>query len=528
MGNKQTYKKDSILALAAAFTLLLEIPHNSFAATENYYKCRDRVGGEYNYGRAPQACNANAFGDDKLVFGSYGPLVFDDLDSRATERGRYVDEMNAVIRDAARYYIKKRKPSVADTELSWWVLGILSTASHESYWSHYRKSSDEKLKMMRGDYGHGHGLMQIDDRAHYPVIDKGIAWNLITNLTYAMDIFYKNWEKAPAQSCVKSATNYEARVRAAWAAYNGGSGKICRWTNPNDKWAQNDKNFYQHFSQRLWQKHLTDGNKKAAIDVACLMEKKENCPFPGGAVETPDLKPAVLYKSAAGSYCVIQNNKASCVKEYRDAICLKKISNYSANEAVTVNDKTLSFYQPVVLDRHALCAQYEPTLYTVGDYIILQKNTNLRATPGGGVLAVVPQHQSLTILDFELRNAPENDRYYKVQFKNQEGYIFAGSKTDYKSWAEWDPSSDWPGTVARVDEYVKIVNAAGINHRATPGGAGIQLIPQGTQLQVLDVHVESSNNKVYYKVRYQGQVGYIYTGFILPTDTTAQWTKVLR
>ncbi|WP_413287853.1 hypothetical protein [Bdellovibrio sp. HCB337] len=527
MGNKHISFDLKVFALGTAFTLVLGVATHTRAATADYYKCNDRVGGEYNYGRAPQACNANAFGEDRFVVNTYGTLIFNDSEVRASERSRYVDEMNAVIRDAATYYMKKRKPAVSSTELSWWLIGVQATASHESYWSHYRKATDARIKMMRGDYGHGHGMMQIDDRAHFSVIDSGIAWNLISNLTYAMDIYYKQWERAPSQSCVKSATDYEARVRSAWAAYNGGAGKICRWKNPNDKWAQNDKNFYEHYSKRLWQKHVTNANKKASIDVACLIEKKENCPAPGSG-ESTTLKPGVLYKNASGVYCVVNNNKASCVNEARDAICLKVVSDYSSNEATLVKDSVLANYAPVTLDRHKVCPQYENTLYAVGTQIEVLKNTNLRATPGGGIVSVIPQNQVLSVLDFELRNAPANDRYYKVKFQNKEGYIFAGNKTDYQSWAVVDESNSWPATLARVGETVKIINAAGINQRTAPGGELIRLIPKNTQLQVYDVFVESSNNKVYYKVSYQGQVGYIYTGFILPTDTTAEWTQVLR
>jgi hypothetical protein len=343
-----------------------------------------------------------------------------------------------------------------------------------------------------------------------------------------MDIFYKNWEKAPSQTCVKSATNYEARIRASWAAYNGGSGKICRWTDPNDKWAQNDKNFYTHYSKRLWEKYNANPSKEASIDVACLIEKKENCPAPGTGTETPALKSGVLYKSSAGPYCVISNSKASCVTEARDAICLKQISPYSVDEATAVKDTVLASYSPVNQDRHALCKSYENTLYAVGTNIEIQKNTNLRSSPGGGIVTVVPKDQVVTILDFELRSAPDNDRYYKVNYQGKEGYVFGGNKTDYLTWAVVATNNNLPSTLAKVGEYVKLVNAAGVNHRATPGGTLIRLIPKGTQLQVQEVFVEDSNNKVYYRVTYQGQTGYIYTGLLLPTDTTSEWTEVQR
>lgn len=519
--NESLFK--TVLALGVVLLAASAVPKKANAATADYYKCSERVGGEYNYGRAPQACNASSFGEDKYVVNTYGKIIYSDTAS-STERGRYVDEMNAVIKEAAAYYLKKRKPDVSSTEVSWWILGIQATASHESYWSHYRKA-DTRLKMMRGDYGHGHGMMQIDDRAHFPAVSNGTAWNLITNLTYAMDIFYKNWEAAPKQTCVKSPTNYQARIRAAWAAYNGGSAKLCRWTNPNDKWAANDKNFYTHYSKRFWEKYNLNPSKKASIDVACLMEKKENCPAPGAGTETPALKSGVLYKSTAGLYCVISGSKASCVKEARDAICLRQVSNYSSNEATSVKDSVLASYSPVTLDRHNICKSYESTLFAVGANIEIQKNVNLRSTPGGGVVGTVPKDQVLTILDFEIRSAPENDRYYKVSYQNKEGYVFAGDKSDYQSWAI---ISTLPASLARVGEYVKVVNASGVNHRTTPGGALIRLIAKGVQLQVQEVFVEDSNNKVYYRVTYQGQSGYIYTGLLLPTDTTAEWTEVQR
>ncbi len=523
--NSSHFKK--LLALGLGFALASGVPRAAGAATADYYKCNDRVGGEYNYGRAPQACNANAFGDDKYVTGNLASLIYRDTVG-STERSRYVDEMNAVIKEAAAYYIKKRKPTMSAGEVSWWVLGIQVTASHESYWSHYRNATDARLKMMRGDYGHGHGMMQIDDRSHFPAVTNGTAWNLITNLTYAMDIFYKNWEKAPSQTCVTSATNYEARIRASWAAYNGGSGKICRWTNPNDKWAQNDKNFYNHYRNRPWEKYGVESNKNASVDVACLIEKKENCPAPGPDLEIPVLKSGVLYKSATGSYCVIRNAKAACVKEARDAICLKHISPYSVDEATAVKDTVLASYSPENQDRHVLCQAYEGTLFSVGTDIEIQKNTYLRSSPGGGVVTVVPRSQAVTVLDFELRSAPENDRYYKVRYQDKEGYVFGGSNADYLTWAVVAMNNNVPGTLAKVGGHVKVVNAVGVNQRMTPGGALIRLIPSGTQLQVQEVFVEGSNNKVYYRITYQGQTGYIYTGLLLPTDTTSEWTAVQR
>jgi hypothetical protein len=58
---------------------------------------------------------------------------------------------------------------------------------------------------------------------------------------------YDGWERAASASCVGKATNYLARTRAMYSVYNGGATKVCRWTNPNDKWAKNDKNYLDKF-----------------------------------------------------------------------------------------------------------------------------------------------------------------------------------------------------------------------------------------------------------------------------------------
>ena len=231
--------------------LLLQILNSSLAyATADYYRCTNVEGGEWNYGRTPQVCSANVFGEDRVVEANFDPVVFDDVLNRTSERSRYMNELHAMIRDASIYYIKKRKPAVSQDEITWWTLGIMTTASQESYWSHYRQTSDRRLKMMRGDVGHGHGMMQVDDRAHFNASQQGIGWNLASNMAYAMDIYFAAWERAPSQSCVGSATNYTARIRASWAAYNGGPSRLCRWTNPNDAWARNDQGFYDQLTNK--------------------------------------------------------------------------------------------------------------------------------------------------------------------------------------------------------------------------------------------------------------------------------------
>jgi hypothetical protein len=106
------------------------------------------------------------------------------------------------------------------------------------------------------------------------------------------------------------------------------------------------------------------------------------------------------------------------------------------------------------------------------------------------------------------------------------GYIYAGTKQSYGNWAaETAAPAVVPASVLRPGTVLQIVAASGINQRATAGGSLIQLIPRSTKLTVKDFVIKGAQNEVYYLVSYGGKQGYIYSGSLLPTDTTAQWTK---
>lgn len=497
-------------------------------ATADYYKCTNREGGEWNYGRAPNACSASAFGDDNVILQDYSPVIFQDTKERVGERKRYMEELNAVIRDAAIYYMKKRKPQVSSDELNHWVLGIMTTASQESYWSQYRSTTDGRLKMMRGDFGHGHGMMQIDDRAHFNAVEKGIAWNLASHFAYGMDIFYAAWERAPKQSCVKSPTDYMARIRSAWSAYNGGPSKICRWSNPFDSWAKNDKNFYNQLSSKRWQTFIADQNKPSKVNIGCLIENTTNCANPDTPtdVEPEALVEGQLYTVNDSRACVLAQGVAHCVQEQRDRLCLLALQNFNSENTRTTTVEILNNYTPRIWDRHQLCAQYDSTLFKVGDSIKTRKNINIRTAPGSGVLGIIPANSVLSVVDFEVRSQSLKERYYKVQYKTWTGYIFGGNKGDYNQWASLNVTTQPVASVAKASQTVKIVSASGINLRATPGGSLLTLVPKGTVTLVEEVVIKNTDNEIYYRVTYNGKTGYIYSGKLLPQDTVKTWTVV--
>lgn len=503
-----------------------------FAKTPDYYKCVARVGGEWNYGRAPQACDASSFGDDRVLLQDYSELLFADAEQREVERARYMQDLHAVIRDAAIYYLKKRKSDVSSEELNWFVLGIMTTAAQESYWSQYRVTMDNKLKMMRGDFGHGHGMMQVDDRAHFPAIERGVGWNLSLQLAYAMDIFYSGWQKSLNSSCVPSSTDYTSRIRAAWAAYNGGPSKLCRWKNPNDPWAKNDRNFYNQLSNRTWMKFVADQNRTSPINIACLMEKGTSCAKPTDPVQNPE--PEVpqtqqLYTTSSGQACLFVNQSFQCVQMEKDRLCLLSINQFNPERFIALSPQLESEYPKQVLDRHSLCKQYSPSLIAVGQSIQTLKNINLRTSVGSGIVGVVPSGSVLAVLDFEIRNAALNEFYYKVQYKNSTGYLFAGDARSTQAWVKRVAEPTTPvSSVAVANQNIRVIKNGGINLRATPGGTILTVVNFNAIVRVENVVIRSADNEVYYLVSYNGKRGYIYSGKLLPKDTVMTWTNKIN
>lgn len=512
--------------LLLCLVTLLSAP--AFAATPDFYLCTGKVGGEWNFGRAPNGCNGSSFGSDSVIKNDYGPLVFLDAQNRSSERARYMEELHSVIRDAAEYYFKKRKPTATSAEVEAFKLGILTTAAQESYWSHYRFASDNRYKMMRGDVGHGHGFMQVDDRAHFDAIQKGLGWNLLGHLAYAMDIFYSRWQGAPNQPCVSSSTNWVQRTRTAWAAYNGGAGSYCRWTNPNSAWAANDKGFYNNLTGKRWQPYVANSAKPASINVPCLIEKRENCPAPGQPT-SPTLRENVLYRNAAGQPCVLKNATLQCMQEFRDGVCLRAVSAFTNATAEVVTEAALQGFPKQVLDRHTTCRAFDPSLLKVGVFVEANTAVNLRATPGGALVGLMRDGEVSELLDFEIRNLTTRDRYYKVKVGTVTGWAYSGDSGDFSRWiVASSRNSPLPPVIARVGEKLQIVNAAGVNLRATAGGNLLLNVPRGVQVTVLDYLIRGADSDVYYKVTYNGKTGFLYSGTLLPRDTTGSWTKRIQ
>lgn len=488
--------------------------------TPDWFRCVDKYGSSaYNYGDASYSCNASSFGDDAFLYKNFSPLIYNHKAAASSERPRYMQELNAVIRDAATLYIKRRKPAVTDDEVKWWILAIQAVANQETRWTHYRlASTDSRLKMMRGDLGHGHGLLQIDDRWHYADILSGKAWSVMTNLTFGMDIYYEAWQKAANQSCIGSPTNYSLRLRAAWSAFNGGLGSICRFSKTGDSNYFRDVQFNDGYKKQGWTAYIANPSAKPNINVPCLMEKNDGCAAPTVPPVTPSPRANILYRNPSGSLCVFASNKFSCVKEDRDLICLRALSSFTSEKPEALSAAMMVGLTSVFPDRHQLCHQLDPALLAVGTTIETLKPINFRTSAGGPLITLIPERTQLEILDFELQLMPLNKRYYKVHYANKDGFIYAGQNQD---------PTEWVGIPAPKVQWLQVVNSIGINLRDKIDGLILVRIPAGTQLQILETNVKGDLNEVYYKVTYRGQTGWMYSGQKLPKSTTALWTKLL-
>ena len=515
------------IIISLPLTLLFySISLSSFAYnnTEDYWQCLNRVGGEWNFGRIPYACDISPFGTETHVTNNYAPVVFDDnAASRNTERDRYMQELYAFIRDAADYYLLTRKPDASSDERSAWQHAIYSIAHQESFWSHYRDASDGRMKMIRGDSGHGHGMMQIDDRWHFTAIDEeGKGFKLIENMIYAQDIYYAEWQRAPDQWCLDSATNWRDRSRSAYSAYNGGPIKICRWTDPNDTWAQNDENFAQKYDNHSWDWYIADSNHVSSIHVSCLAEGGSNC-------NQPDFSAwdGRLLKIDNSDACIYSGNKLHCLDDDRNAVCLTHIADFDLALITELTSADIVGISRSDYNQHQICHDLVASLHRVGSFIHILQDIELLAAPGGGKIADIPTHSTIQVLDFQVEDKQDHDRHYMVTFDSQTGYINAGDKNDHNTWTEITTEIPTNQLIPVTGQTIRIVPGSGINLRETPGGTLITAVPNAEELIAQSYVVRDTDNKIYYELDYANQSGYIYGGHIFDPPTVENWVELV-
>lgn len=483
------------------------------------------IGGEWNFGRAPQACSLNGYGDEEFVDFHYGEVVFEEAGSRSPERARYMTELNAVIESAARSYLQRRKPAATEPEVAAFVRAIKTTASGESYWSHYRRGNDQILRMMRGDFGHGFGMMQVDDRSHRSAILRGVGADLVKNMFYAMDIYFTHWQRWPNASCFTRLDDYYNRTRAAWSAYNGGPSRICRWTNPDDTWARNDRNFRDALDSQPFVRFVSDPRAPSSVDVDCLIDEKFPCskddedkpitqpvqPVPSGFARFDDV------------YCSVVGGSASECLRFQDRLCL----NPALTDGPIPSQGSIPGGLATKANRYKVCPDRLPKSLKPGAVVQLKKNINLRSTPGGSLSGVVQRDSQVQVIDFEFTNT--NRIHLRVLTETGLNYIFTGTLQTHSEWVELVMDQNLSNDlfpIASVGEWAFVANARGINLRSTPGGQRVSAVPPGSQVLVQELYIKPETKEVFYKIESRsGLRGYIYTGNLDFPWSFRQWTR---
>ncbi len=113
-------KITNLLAIVTTLVIGMHSTESNSApySTPNYYQCYNKIGGSWNFGRVPNACDVNPWGDPQYVEDKFTPVVFNDSNPSGTsaERNRYMNELHAMLRDSVAYYIQQRKPSVSASD----------------------------------------------------------------------------------------------------------------------------------------------------------------------------------------------------------------------------------------------------------------------------------------------------------------------------------------------------------------------------------------------------------------------------
>ncbi|WP_019029642.1 GlyGly-CTERM sorting domain-containing protein [Colwellia piezophila] len=247
--------------------------------TQDNYLCGNRVAGQVDsFGQTHYGCDVAAFGDTGFVEQKLSELVFDDAQTSPQD---YVSALYPVLRDAASYYIEQRNAVATSEEIAAWQNAVLALAQQASFWTHYRRGIDGLIKMSRGDNGHGHGLMQIDDRAHFADIKAGKGWHLFENITFALDVYYPHWLAANDNTCVTDLEDETglAKAQFAYAAYNAGDAlQGCRFSDEStNQWAELDAQFAVKYTEKVWLDLVDDVNSDAPVNTSCFMMGDEGC-----------------------------------------------------------------------------------------------------------------------------------------------------------------------------------------------------------------------------------------------------------
>lgn len=131
-------------------------------------------------------------------------------------------ELLPIFKMVGSYYEFDEEVSSEMTKFTkdWFTYLLMGICSRES---HFGLLLDKNLK---GDGGHGHGLMQIDDRSHKDYIAKGTWKDPSSNIEYGADVWMWNFNYFVDR--FEYFDNYPNLIWASTAAYNCGAGNVMK------------------------------------------------------------------------------------------------------------------------------------------------------------------------------------------------------------------------------------------------------------------------------------------------------------
>jgi hypothetical protein len=515
--------------------------------------------GAWAWGEAPTGCDANRFGDPSRIRFVYGDYVIDrrSVSGNDEQRRNYMSSMNALLREVSTQTIRAKVSGVQEDEVAAFVRAVKGVATQETYWSHYRIGPDGRYKLMTGDRFISHGMMQINQRYH-AARGQDNSFDLVGNVTYGVEHYLDEWTRAKSASCVTRiqsnrrstrAQYLEALTRAAYSAYNGGSGAICRWANPNHAWAKNDKGFHGKWQRNEWSGLVADSSAPLKLDLNCIRSGDELC-----AIATErrgeylTSRPLILEE---GSTCVTRDGQSlHCASDLRTFACLARLDADVLRARplrVAANDRQVrSLRQNRISDRAQFCAQAVPGLSRIGDVIRAEKDVRVRRELGGADVGFIRKGQRYQVLDFEVDLAKDGDRYYRVRMANSvEGWAYAGNSENAATWFAVEstgfqaPPATTPIALPIQGGRVRVKKTEGLRLLAeivqgteaqiAAAGTSAPIVARGSVLQVEKVEVRGTANEIWLKVATANQQqGWIYAGRTYPQLSIVSRIEVVR
>ena len=164
-------------------------------------------------------------------------------------------------------------------------------------------------------------------------------------------------------------------------------------------------------------------------------------------------------------------------------------------------------------------------LLSLGSFIRMSQDVNLRETPGGQKIKPVLRDAIYQVLGVHVRK--NGKRYYKIKDGFDIGYFYAGTKTDYKKWAKqvWS-NTEGEKVVALPGDSIKITRRSGMSIFKGPEfKEELTHVSKNRKLTVKDI-IESQNGEVIYFVKYSNKTGYVNAGDSQSIALSDQWNEL--